>query len=323
VDEQQPTTSQTTTAATARSPWSFTRFRANIFTNKEWPTTYPQNRDNFSIGPEQSISTVAALAWSPPGLAKHKRCVLAVLTTNLLLSFFEPTGPQGKWVRVAVVNHALRSHFSSSRFQSLQGPDKAGLRARKRAIRAFAWNPPLKAAAKSDSGSESRWGLHLLTVANDDNDVILLRIKRQRGELVSDIHYSVEVLSVFPFNDGNNANNYPMVQSGTLLAAAIRSRIRASYIACGPWVCQQADDESRDRTSAKAAVAIVYGTKLKVIRLDVSVVRRDRQVHSGSDYDLEVQSADHTATAADRRLGSYHFTGPVQWLFEVCAGILP
>lgn len=160
-------------------------------------------------------------------------------------------------------------------------------------------------------------------MANDDNDVILLRIKRQRGELVSDIHYSVEVLSVFPFNDGNNANNYPMVQSGTLLAAAIRSRIRASYIACGPWVCQQADDESRDRTSAKAAVAIVYGTKLKVIRLDVSVVRRDRQVHSGSDYDLEVQSADHTATAADRRLGSYHFTGPVQWLFEVCAGILP
>lgn len=245
-----------------------------------------------------------------------------MLTTNLLLSFFEPTGPQGKWVRVAVVNHALKSQFfipSSSSSSSSRGPESSGLSLRKRAIRAFAWNPPLRAkgAAHARAESESRWGVHLLTVANDDNDVILLRVKRQRGELVSDFYYSTEVLSVLPFND-DASGNFPMVQPSTLLSAAIRSRVRASHIACGPWVCQQAeDDESRGRLSAKAAVAIVYGTRLKIVRLDVTLVPKDRQVDFGSKYTLEANSAEHASTASDKSLGTYHFTGPVQWLFEV------
>ncbi|KAK5677636.1 hypothetical protein LTS12_029448, partial [Elasticomyces elasticus] len=51
--------------------WHISRFRANIFTSTEWPTLHPQDRGAFSIGAEQSLSTVVGLAWSPPGLARH------------------------------------------------------------------------------------------------------------------------------------------------------------------------------------------------------------------------------------------------------------
>ena len=65
------------------------------------------------MGEEQSTSQVIALEWSPPGLAKHRRSVLAVLTSNLLLSLWEATlnpAEASCWKSVAIVNdYILRS----------------------------------------------------------------------------------------------------------------------------------------------------------------------------------------------------------------------
>lgn len=301
-------------AAATNAQWHITRFRANIFTNREWPTIYPQNRDDFSIGAEQSTSTVAGIAWSRPGLAKYRRCTLAVLTSNLLMSFYEPLGPQGKWVRVAIVNESLKRHFLGS----VSG---AGSLLRKSNIRTFTWCPAFKvpsvAQGDGDGSSyavpdpESRWGIQLLAVTNDDNDVILLEVRRSSGTVPDTVNtYQMEVLSVTSLQD--QVGNFPMVQPVSVFASAIRSRVKILSIACGPWVQRSAITESVH--SATTAIAVVYGTRLKVIKLDVNLFPREEPR-----YKLEASFAEHSITSSGQDLGIYYFTGPLQWLYTVCS----
>ncbi|KAL1966168.1 hypothetical protein VTN77DRAFT_4720 [Rasamsonia byssochlamydoides] len=300
------TAQQSTTGKS--SPWLFTRVRVNLFTTKEWEITWPQTRDHFSVGAEQSISTVAALAWSPPGLAKHRRCLLAVLTSNLVLSFYEPVGSQGKWTRVAMASNALREYFS---LQPIADP---GLKLRKKRIRAFVWCPPLKdqAAGTSDgaifSSPETRWGQHLLAVANDDNDFIILRIKRQRGKAAaSGSPYAIEALSHISIHQP--VGNFPMISGGSLYAAAMRSRARVSHMSCGPWI-RQPPPESRDvLSSSRAVIGVVYGSNLKLIDLDAITVSRD--------HAQQVRIADRAEfSVPDCKLEEVNFTGPLQWVFD-------
>ena len=99
------------------------------------------------------------LAWSPPGLAKHKRCVLAVLTSNQVLSLWssksDMTIPES-WERVCVVNHAvnaaLRHEGFRERFKSVRN-------LRLRRIRSAAW-APLLGLARANQRDER--------VANDE-----------------------------------------------------------------------------------------------------------------------------------------------------------
>lgn len=273
---------------------------------------WPQTRDHFSIGAEQSISTVAALSWSPPGLAKHRRCLLGVLTSNLLLSFYEAVGPQGKWTRVAIASHALTQYFSSQ--QSITDP---GLKLRKKRIRSFAWCPPFKnpaltqgAGASDDavSSPEQRWGRYLLAVANDDNDVIILEIKRRRGKSASGSPYSIEVLSHISIHDP--VRNFPVISGGSLLAKEMKSRARVCHISCGPWVRQSSHGNRDASSSSRAIVGVIYGSNLKLIDLDAHSVSGDR---------VEVRIADRAEFFVPGcKFEDVNFTGPLQWVFDVC-----
>ncbi|KAL3263397.1 hypothetical protein ABHI18_001786 [Aspergillus niger] len=281
--------------------WHSARFRVNVFTNNEWPTIYPQNRDNFSLGAEQSLSNVVALAWSPPGLAKYRRCVLAVLTSNLLLSLYEPVGSQGKWTRVAILNDSLKAHFNPI-------VKEDGMLLRKSNIRSFAWSSPLKQPAETHTAAsysvlpaESRWGFHLLSIANDDNDVVVLRIHRSPTDLSAP--YEAGVLSVNSFNDTDG--NYPKLQPSSIFSEILKSKIKTLSMSWGPWF--------HAKNSASGLLAVTHGTTLKVIHLDVNVLSQTPETSAEPQKQIEATSKDITPKFYEG-LGGYHFAGPLAWL---------
>ncbi|RAL03677.1 uncharacterized protein BO80DRAFT_267060 [Aspergillus ibericus CBS 121593] len=286
--------------------WHSSRFRVNVFTNNEWPTIDPQNRDNFSLGAEQSISTVVALAWSPPGLAKYRRCVLAVLTSNLILSLYEPVGLQRKWTRVAIVNDALGNHFKSS----IQ--DEA-LNLRKSNIRSFAWSPPLKLTATETASpytvlpTESRWGWHLLSVANDDNDVIFLNVQRSPAELST--LYETGVLSVTALPE--TEENYSQLQPSSIFAKILKSKVKVLSMSWGPWLHALAKSQ---KNSASGYLAVTHGTTLRVLQLDVDLPSRSRGTNIELQTKLDATSKETTSAVCHEDLSGYHFSGPLAWL---------
>lgn len=123
---------------------------------------------DMSIAQEQSESTVVALAWSPPGLAKHRRAALAVLTSNMLVSIWTSNSKiiePKSWERVLVVNYAALLDLANSKFQNTK-------QANLHKIRSMAWAPlyvhrkdPENPAYKSQSSAET----YLLAFATDDS----------------------------------------------------------------------------------------------------------------------------------------------------------
>ena len=122
------------------------------------------------MGEEQSSSTVTWLAWSPPGLAKHKRSVLAILTSNHMVSLWasnsDMTVPES-WERVSIVNHAVNSAL---REEKCRVGFSNGSDLRLKRIRSAAWAPlldikcacrsPLTAAAVGTSDKSDRDAVH-------------------------------------------------------------------------------------------------------------------------------------------------------------------
>ena len=102
----------------ARDAWISVQIRINVFSRDEWPEKYLLDTENCSIGEEESLITVIALAWSPLGLAKHKRPLLAVLTSNHLLSLWASTSEMAvasSWERVFIINWiACNRHLPST-----------------------------------------------------------------------------------------------------------------------------------------------------------------------------------------------------------------
>ena len=144
-------------------PWIHVRITVSNFTAKEWPWQEPASFTDMSIGEEQARATVTALAWSPPGLAKYRRSVLAVLTSNLILSFWasnaNPTDV-GSWERILVVNNAL----------------SPGSRLQER-IRSMAWAPtnPQHVDHRTPF-SWKKWGIPLIAIADDSNGLYILKV---------------------------------------------------------------------------------------------------------------------------------------------------
>ena len=144
-------------------PWTNLSINISKFTFHEWPWQEPASFQEMSIGEEQTRATVTALAWSPLGLAKHGRSVLAVLTSNLLLSLWasnsDPTD-LGSWERVSVVNKAL---LSGSR--------------RQQRIRSMAWAPTNpQHVDRLTPSSEKKRGIPLLAVADDSSGLYFLKV---------------------------------------------------------------------------------------------------------------------------------------------------
>ena len=167
----------------------------------------PLEISNSSIGEEQSPSTITALAWSPLGLAKHKRPVLAVLTSNHLLSLWASTSDMkvpASWQRVYVVNNALHYHLTlSSGHGSSWSRSEAFDERRMVRVRCMAWAPIVNLNDENPSEDQTNGQAgpdfdlehqpatyshnfpaqvvlaeeaQLLAIANDCGGVVLLRI---------------------------------------------------------------------------------------------------------------------------------------------------
>lgn len=291
--------------------WDTTRIRVNTFTTAEWAPIHPQNRDDFSLAAEQSNSSVIALAWSPPGLARFRRSVLAVLTSGLVLSLWEPMGLKRQWTRVGIVNHALHPDPSNPSQQT-------GLGLRQVNIRSFQWCPPPKTPPASTGPAlrpdpESRWGIHLLMVATDASDLIMLRVRRTAAD-DSSWQYQIDKIAVHSLETEDG--HFPAVQPGSLLHSRLQLQSRISSVSCGPWLVLPKPAKGGAH-SASAIVAAVYGTRLQLLKLVVEVHRTS---DSGGTTQCKIIAAigQHPVAKLVPDLSHHHMKGPLEWLYTVC-----
>ncbi|KAL2817489.1 transcription factor IIIC subunit delta N-term-domain-containing protein [Aspergillus cavernicola] len=289
--------------------WHTTRFRANVFTVSEWPIMFPQPRDRFSVGAEQSMSTVVGVAWSSPGLARYRRSVLAVLTSNMVLSIYALIGTQGKWTRIAIVNKALESHFRED-----VGNDTP--RSPKSNVRSFTWTPPLKIPTENLllSGPESRWGIALLAVTNDDNDMVFLKVQ---PPAVQDA--SLDTLRVEAVYSVSLPVKYDhIVQPGSVFASALQSGVRTLSLASGPWLYHSQQSEVNDDgpLSATLNVAGIQETKLRVVKLNFELEPLMDVSGNEPSYNLLFNAVENTAFPI-QDIGDFHLTGPIHWAHKI------
>ncbi|KAJ5174201.1 uncharacterized protein N7482_000078 [Penicillium canariense] len=300
-------TGQRSPVPQGQDQWNITRIRVNLFTNTEWQPIKPQNRDDFSIAAEQSTSTVVGIAWSPPGLGCFRRSVLAVLTSNLLLSLWEPVGVKGQWTRVAIVNHAF--HLDPS------APGKLdGLELRRSNIRSFQWCPPLHAppspSSNSAPGPETRWGVHFLMATNDSNEILLLRIRRLISAQNPSLPYSIEKLALYPVDD--DQRRYPAACSGSLLQSALHSKARVLSVSCGPWL-EPSQPTKDSASSAVAMVAAVFGTLPRVFKITVALHASDRVDGDAPKFEARANFSDHPLGQFAPEWTTRCVNGPLKW----------
>lgn len=292
-----------------KEQWDTTRIRVNTFTTAEWAPVYPQNRDDFSLAAEQSNSTVIALAWSPPGLARFRRSVLAVLTSGLVLSLWEPMGLQRQWTRVAIVNHALHPDPSNPTQQT-------GLGLRQVNIRSFHWCPSLKTPSASTDPvlkPDSRWGTHLLMVATDASELVLMRVRRSTAENPQG-RYQIDKMAVHP--SGAEDGHYPAVQSGSLLHARLQLQARILSVSCGPWLVTSKPTKGGVH-SVSAIVAVIYGTQLQLLKLVVEE-HRTSDASGATQCKITADIGEHPIARSGPEWSPHHMKGPLEWFYTVC-----
>ena len=169
--------------------WQHVPLQVPWFSNDELPVKDPAPLSNFSIGEEISPSVPIAIAWSPPGLAKYRRCALAVLTSNLVLSIWSAEGKlqeESSWNRRLLVNHALTDYFSKSgtaHTSHVSSSVEEQLRLRTR-IRSFTWAPAFPSTTYT-MGTQTSYGRQYLAIANDDNQLIFLAVDSPTSTLGS------------------------------------------------------------------------------------------------------------------------------------------
>ncbi|KAL4952272.1 transcription factor IIIC subunit delta N-term-domain-containing protein [Aspergillus filifer] len=312
-----------TSPSLSSKDWHRTRFKANVFTINEWPIMFPQTRDHFSVGAEQSMSHVVELAWSPPGLTKYRRSVLAVLTTNMLLSIYALSSTYGKWTRIAVVNNALEEYFRETIESDTLGERSSNLfrrdledksaRLRKTNVRSFTWTPAFKVSARDRKypGPESRWGVPLLAVTNEDNEMIFLKIQTANTEKTTGEALSIEAVATIRLPPVTGYDQ--VIRPGSLFASAVRSQVRTLSIASGPWIY---DEEGP--TSAELNVAAIQGTKLRIVKLDVALELRTGESEQPP-YKFTFRAVENT-TLNTTRIDDHALTGPIRWAHEMASG---
>lgn len=164
--------------------WINVHIRTNLFTSNEVTPVDPLPSRANSVGEEISTSEVAAIDWSPPGLAKHTGCALAVLATNLSLSIWASDSDSKiarSWKRVLILNHELERYCQNIYGEeAIRGElDWETRRRLRRRIRSFAWSPKPRLSQFSErSIQDAEFPVNgsFIAVSNDYNDVVILRI---------------------------------------------------------------------------------------------------------------------------------------------------
>ena len=257
---------------TGHAQWHSFRIKINTFTFEEWPQVKSAPFSIFSIGEEQSSSTVSAISWSPPGLGIHRRCILGVLTTNLVLSLWETNGELGKWERVTVVNSALESHWD-------EPTNDQDLLRKKRRIRSFCWSPPymVQDVSHVPDSSRERWGRCYMAVATDDHDVAVLTVKRERTSQSVGAQWNTQVITSYKLSDSASMFNLDTVERDSLFADFVAASGLINGLSWSPWLTSTSELVS---STAKSLLGVVQGRSL--ILLEVSDVKEPVETNETS-----------------------------------------
>ncbi|KIX99783.1 uncharacterized protein Z520_04419 [Fonsecaea multimorphosa CBS 102226] len=227
--------------------WHTFTLRVNQFESSEWPLQQLATITQFSIGEELSESTVVSLSWSPSGLGIYRRSVLAILTSNLILSLWESNGRLGVWQRTAIVN------------QYLPRVEAADSSRRKQRVRAFHWLPALSLSAGS------RWGSQLLAVADDDFTVLFFRLWKTNLTAYGD--WSCKLLAQYKIPDLKHLDARAMKRLGLRTILAQSSPI--SSLETGKWRFMA--EPSKHSGSAAVDLKVSFGQCSEAKYLSVQV----------------------------------------------------
>jgi hypothetical protein len=235
-----------------------------------------------------------------------------VLTSNLVLSIWEPVGLKDQWTRVSIVNHEFWPQLQPSQ-------DPNGHIFRKANIRSFAWCESLKPSAPSNGSSflhshESRWGIPLLTVVNDFNKVTLLRVRRSDPMNSPSRPYDFQVVAHHSLK--HQETKSMSVCSGSLLEKAINEGQRTTALSCGPWQSLPASSPG-DFGRAVATVAAVCGMDLELMMVEVNIGSSSGE--SSEHYTLITDLTGRSSDYLKEKCAYRQITGPVQWIYDVCS----
>ena len=170
----------------------------------------------MDLGEEQSITMVVACAWSPAGLGLHRRSVLAVLTTNHLLSLWQsnsdPQEPES-WTRVLVINPTLiiseASHVPAR-------------------ILCMNWAPKMSAPDQELAHTRA-WGPFLLTIGiSDETSIRVIDLSSPYTNKGQTIWGFSELASFNPLNKGQ------ILQSVSWLDHHLNESAGVDYVGFGP-----------------------------------------------------------------------------------------
>jgi hypothetical protein len=211
------------------------------FTNDELPTKEPAPLATYSIGEEISASAPMAIAWSLPGLAKHRRCALAALTANLILSIWSSDGKQHEgpsWERRLILNDALAAYFSTNPTNDpshVTSDPLERMRLQSR-VRAFAWAPALpNSQTFSTLGSRLSYGPHILAVCNDDNQVAFVLIHSPTSTYRGHPNWNAEVL----MHVSLTCKSESTLSAPSILDDMIKQQRHVSHISWSPWISRR------------------------------------------------------------------------------------
>ncbi|KAF2457436.1 transcription factor IIIC subunit delta N-term-domain-containing protein [Lineolata rhizophorae] len=254
-----------------RDEWDRTRIKVDLFSDAEVPLDFPASFSTWSVGAELSESNVVALSWSPLGLAKSRRCALAVLTSNHVLSIFEsedqPTNEES-WKRVLIVNRAL-DKFILEQYpeSSKEKPGRTGRFTSALHIHGFAWAQSTNEIewTKPDVYQEApAWGDFFLSIATRAHGIIIVRIKSPHDPSRPDVsEWAVSVVShmrgpAFPIADAPPPN-------AMLFDDYVNYNKFLSRVAWSPWSL------SVDGPQLTSVLALSSGTDLMLSRVEYNI----------------------------------------------------
>lgn len=229
--------------------------RASLFNTSEWPPQDLATITHLSLIEEQSDSVVLAIEWSPAGVGIHRRSVLAVLTSNLLLSLWETDGAHQNWRRTLVVNQRLQDWDSKNAAVN-------ELRRRIR-IRAFSWTQPLHLV------STTKWGRQCLIFVDDEGTIYVTEIsKDDQHEFGGWSLTTLTTCDLAVHNTGLAEGGYVSNLQSTIAQHAPINRLVTSA-----WLDDHDELAATDASTALAYIQAwhAYSSKPRLTRVSVTI----------------------------------------------------
>ncbi|KIO33473.1 hypothetical protein M407DRAFT_17729 [Tulasnella calospora MUT 4182] len=157
-------------------------YRTMLAVDKASPHVWALESENQAVLVTGSMDIMfKAASWSPTGLSTDGLSLLAILTSNLEISLYEPSRNhlKGAWNKVQDVTEALKQYFQTN-FDAKDTKDRIAAKILAAQAQAIAWSeaPPMN---RNRGGSFAKHSL--LAVGSRGGTVVLLRSKVEATEL--------------------------------------------------------------------------------------------------------------------------------------------